>query len=238
LSRDFACRDARFIPSLFGDGWRVARTPADLPDKAQKGDETMGHAFSRIALSAGLAAALTLPAIAATSDWQIDPAHSAAQFAVKHLAISTVRGAFTKVQGTIQFDDQDITKSTVDVTIDPGSVDTRQPDRDKDLRSDHFFDVEHYPAITFKSKKVEQVSYGKLKVTGDLTIHGVTKEVVLDVDGPSAPIKDPWGHQRMGVSASAKISRHDFGVGANYGPAMIGDEISITIDAEMAQKGK
>jgi polyisoprenoid-binding protein YceI len=198
----------------------------------------MGHTFSRIALSAGLAAVLALPAVAATSDWQIDPAHSAAQFAVKHLAISTVRGAFTKVQGTIQFDDQDVTKSTVDVTIDPGSVDTRQPDRDKDLRSDHFFDVEHYPAITFKSKKVEQVSSGKLKVTGDLTIHGVTKEVVLDVDGPSAPIKDPWGHQRMGVSATAKISRRDFGVGASYGPAMIGDEISITIDAEMAQKGK
>jgi polyisoprenoid-binding protein YceI len=157
---------------------------------------------------------------------------------VKHLAISTVRGAFTKVQGTVQFDDQDITKSTVDVTVDAGSVDTRQPDRDKDLRSDHFFDVEHYPTITFKSKKVEQVSPGKLKVTGDLTIHGVTKEVALDVDGPSAPIKDPWGNQRMGVSASAKISRHDFGIGANYGPAMIGDEISITIDAEVAQKTK
>jgi polyisoprenoid-binding protein YceI len=198
----------------------------------------MGHAFSRIALATGLAAALVLPAVAATSNWQIDPAHSAAQFAVKHLAISTVRGAFTKVQGTVRFDDQDITKSTVDVTVDAGSVDTRQPDRDKDLRSDHFFDVEHYPAITFKSKKVEQVSLGKLKVTGDLTIHGVTKEVALDVDGPSAPIKDPWGNQRMGVSASAKISRRDFGIGANYGPAMIGDEISITIDAEMAQKTK
>jgi polyisoprenoid-binding protein YceI len=198
----------------------------------------MGHAFSRIVLSAGLAAALVVPAVAATSNWQIDPAHSAAQFAVKHLAISTVRGAFTKVQGTVQFDDQDITKSTVDVTVDAGSVDTRQPDRDKDLRSDHFFDVEHYPMITFKSKKVEQVSPGKLKVTGDLTIHGVTKEVALDVDGPSAPIKDPWGNQRMGVSASAKISRHDFGIGANYGPAMIGDEISIIIDAEMAQKTK
>jgi polyisoprenoid-binding protein YceI len=198
----------------------------------------MGHAFSRIALATGLAAALVLPAVAATSNWQIDPAHSAAQFAVKHLAISTVRGAFTKVQGTVRFDDQDITKSTVDVTVDAGSVDTRQPDRDKDLRSDHFFDVEHFPAITFKSKKVEQVSPGKLKVTGDLTIHGVTKEVALDVDGPSAPIKDPWGNPRMGVSASTKISRRDFGIGANYGPAMIGDEISITIDAEMAQKTK
>jgi polyisoprenoid-binding protein YceI len=198
----------------------------------------MGHAFSRIALSIALAAALVVPVVGATSNWQIDPAHSAAQFAVKHLAISTVRGAFTKVQGTVQFDDQDITKSTVDVTVDASSVDTREPNRDKDLRSDHFFDVEHFPTITFKSKKVEQVAPGKLKVTGDLTIHGVTKEVALDVDGPSAPIKDPWGNQRMGVSASAKINRRDFGIGANYGPAMIGDEISITIDAEMAQKTK
>jgi polyisoprenoid-binding protein YceI len=197
----------------------------------------MGQAFTRIALSAGLAATLAFPAVAATSSWQIDPAHSAAQFAVKHLAISTVRGAFTKVQGTVQFDDQDITKSTVEVTIDAGSVDTREPNRDKDLRSDHFFDVEHFPTITFKSKKVEQLSPGKLKMTGDLTIHGVTKEVVLDVDGPTAPIKDPFSNgQRMGVNASTKISRKDFGVGANYGAAMIGDEISITIDAEMSHK--
>jgi polyisoprenoid-binding protein YceI len=191
----------------------------------------MGQAFSRIALTAGLAAILSLPAAAATTTWQIDPAHSSAQFAVKHLMISTVRGAFTKVTGTIQFDDKDITKSTVDVTIDATSVDTRVADRDKDLKSDHFFDVEHYPTITFKSKRVEQVSPGKLKVTGDLTIRGATKEVVLDVDGPTAPVKDPWGNQRMGVSASSKITRQDYGI--TYGPGMIGDEISITIDAEM-----
>jgi polyisoprenoid-binding protein YceI len=191
----------------------------------------MGQAFSRIALTAGLAAVLSLPAAAATSTWQIDPAHSSAQFAVKHLMISTVRGAFTKVTGTIQFDDKDITKSTVDVTIDATSVDTRVADRDKDLKSDHFFDVEHYPTITFKSKRVEQVSPGKLKVTGDLTIRGATKEVVLDVDGPTAPVKDPWGNQRMGVNANSKITRQDYGI--TYGPGMIGDEIAITIDAEM-----
>lgn len=194
----------------------------------------MGQVFSRIALTAGLAAALSLPAAAATSDWQIDPAHSSAQFAVKHLAISTVRGAFTSVKGAIQLDDKDITKSTVDVTIDVNSVDTRVAARDKDLRSDHFFDVEHYPTITFKSKKVEQVAPGKLRVIGDLTIHGVTKEVALDVDGPSAPIKDPWGNQRVGINASSKITRQDFGI--TYGPGMIGDEVSITIDAEMFQK--
>jgi polyisoprenoid-binding protein YceI len=194
----------------------------------------MGQMFSRITLAAGLAAALALPALAATSDWQIDPAHSAAQFAVKHLAISTVRGAFTSVKGSVQFDDKDITKSTVDVTIDVNSVDTRVAARDKDLRSDHFFDADHFPTITFKSKRVEQVAPGKLKITGDLSIRGTTKEVVLDVDGPTAPIKDPWGNQRIGVNASAKITRQDFGI--TYGPGMIGDEISITIDAELFQK--
>src|SRR5277367_2542783 len=174
----------------------------------------MGQTFSRIALTAGLAAVLSLPAAAATSTWQIDPAHSSAQFAVKHLMISTVRGAFTSVKGSIQLDDKDITKSTVEVTIDVSSVDTRQPDRDKDLKSDHFFDADHFPTITFKSKKVEQVSPGKLKVTGDLTIRGTTKKVVLDVDGPTAPIKDPWGNQRIGVNANTTINRRNFTVGA------------------------
>ena len=196
----------------------------------------MGQILSRIAVTAGLAAVLSLPAAAATSTWQLDPAHSAAQFSVKHLAISTVRGAFTKLSGTVQFDDKDITKSSVEVTIDVNSVDTRQPDRDKDLRSDHFFDADHFSTITFKSKKVEQVAPGKLKITGDLTIHGTTKEAVLDVDGPSAPIKDPWGNQRVGVSASTTINRRDFAVGATYPAVMVGDDISITIDAEMIPK--
>jgi polyisoprenoid-binding protein YceI len=200
----------------------------------------MGHVFSRIAVTAGLAAALSLPAAAATSTWQIDPAHSSAQFAVKHLAISTVRGAFTKVNGTVQLDDKDITKSSVDVTIDVNSVDTRVPDRDKDLRSDHFFDAEHYPTITFKSKRIEQVAPGKLKVTGDLTIHGITKEVTLDVDGPTAPVKDPWGNQRIAINATTKINRQDFGVKWNAtmdnGGVVVGDEVAITIDAESVQK--
>jgi len=194
----------------------------------------MGQFFSRIAVTAGLVAALSLPTTAATSSWQIDPAHSSAQFAVKHLMISTVRGAFTSVKGSLQFDDKDITKSSVDVTIDVNSVDTRVPDRDKDLKNDHFFDADHFPTITFKSKRVEQVAPVKLKVTGDLTIHGITKEAVLDVDGPTAPVKDPWGNQRIGVSASSKVTRQDFGI--TYGPGMIGDEISITIDAELIQK--
>ncbi|HUE56059.1 MAG TPA: YceI family protein [Candidatus Udaeobacter sp.] len=200
----------------------------------------MGLNLSRTAIAASLAAVVSLPASAATSNWQIDPAHSSAQFAVRHLAISTVRGAFSKVTGTVALDDQDISKSIVDVTIDVASVDTRQPDRDNDLRSDKFFDVAHFPSITFKSKKVEQTAPGKLKVTGDLTIRGTTKEVVLDVDGPTAPMKDPWGNQRVAANASTKINRQDYGVKWNAtldnGGVVVGDDVSIVIDVELVKQ--
>jgi polyisoprenoid-binding protein YceI len=202
----------------------------------------MGIRLSRLALTAGVAAVLSLPAAAANSNWQIDSAHSSAQFSVRHLAISTVRGAFSKVTGTVALDDKDITKSTVDVTIDVTTVDTRESDRDKDLRSDRFFDVAHYPSMTFKSKKVEQVAPGKLKVTGDLTIRGTTKEVVLDVDGPTAPIKDPWGNQRAAATATTKVNRQDFGVKWNAtldnGGVVVSDDVSITIDVELVKKDK
>jgi polyisoprenoid-binding protein YceI len=200
----------------------------------------MGHFLSRAISIVGLTAVLSLPSAAATSTWQIDPNHSSAQFAVRHLAISTVRGAFTRVNGTVQLDDKDISKSSVDVTIDADSVDTRVPNRDKDLRSDHFFDVEKYPTITFKSTKVEQVEPGKLKVTGDLTIHGVTKQVVLDVEGPTAAVKDPWGNQRAAANGTTKINRQDFGVKWNAtmdgGGVVVGDDVAITIDVEVVQK--
>lgn len=200
----------------------------------------MGQLLSRITLSATLAAALALPAAAATTTWQIDPAHTAASFAVKHLMISTVRGEFKGITGTVNWDDQDITKSTVDVTIDSKTVDTNEPNRDKDLKSDKFFDVEKYPTITFKSKKVEQVSVGKLKVTGDLTIHGITKETVLDVEGPSASVKDPWGNTRVAIAATTKVNRQDYGVKWNAsidgGGVVVGDDVNITIDLEMIKK--
>jgi polyisoprenoid-binding protein YceI len=200
----------------------------------------MGHYLSRIAVTAGLAAVLSLPSGAATSEWKLDPQHSSAQFSVRHMAISTVRGAFSKVNGTIVLDDKDITKSTVDVTIDVTTVDTREPARDNDLRSDKFFDVAHFPTMTFKSKKVEQVAPGKLKVTGDLTIRGTTKEVVLDVDGPTAPVKDPWGYTRAAASATSKVNRQDFGVKWNAtldnGGVVVGDDVNITIDAEMIKQ--
>ena len=200
----------------------------------------MGQSLTRFALATGLAALLTLPASAATTTWQIDPAHTAAQFSVKHLAISTVRGGFSNVKGTVVIDDADVSKSSVDVTIDVTTVDTRTPDRDKDLKSDKFFDAAKYPTMTFKSTKVEQAGAGKLKVTGDLTIRGTTKSVVLDVDGPTAPVKDPWGNQRAAVNATTKINRQDFGVKWNAtmdnGGVVVGDEVAITIDAEMVQK--
>jgi polyisoprenoid-binding protein YceI len=181
-----------------------------------------------------------LPGRAATSTWKLDPRHSAAQFSVKHMGISTVRGGFSKVDGTVQYDEQDVTKSTVEVTIDVSTVDTREPARDKDLRSDHFFDVEHFPTMTFKSTKVEQLAAGKLKVTGDLTIRGTTKQVVLDVDGPSAPIKDSWGNQRSAINATTRINRQDFGVKWNAtldnGGVVVSDDVNINIDAEMTKQ--
>jgi polyisoprenoid-binding protein YceI len=177
--------------------------------------------------------ALAASAAAQTNTWQIDPAHSSAQFSVKHLGVSTVRGAFTKVSGSAKYDPADPSKTSLDATIDAASVDTRVDMRDKDLRSPHFLDVEKYPTITFHSKHVQPAGEGKLRITGDLTIKGTTKEVMLDVDGPTVAIKDPWGNQRVGASATTKINRNDFGVSAD--PGMIGDDLTITIDAELFQ---
>jgi len=189
--------------------------------------------MTRWVLSFLLVAILATVAAAQAGTWQMDPNHSAAQFSVRHLGVSTVRGAFTKVSGSAKYDPADSTKTALDATIDASSVDTRVEMRDKDLRSPNFLDVAKYPTITFHSKQVKAAGEGKLQIVGDLTIHGVTKEVSLDVDGPSAPIKDPWGNQRMGASASTKINRQDFGVSGAAG--VVGDEITITIDTELIQ---
>ena len=186
---------------------------------------------SKPLLAFAIVTLLATTATAQVQTWNIDPNHTAAQFSVRHLGISTVRGAFTKVTGTVQYDPANPAKTVIDASIDANSIDTRVEMRDNDLRSEHFFNVAKFPALTFKSKKVEAAGAGKLKVTGDLTIKGVTKEAVLDVDVPGAPIKDPWGNQRMGTSASTKINRQDFGVNADSG--MVGDDIPITIDLEM-----
>jgi len=200
----------------------------------------MGQAMRKLAAVGILTGTMAFQASAATTTWKIDPLHTAAQFAVKHMMISTVRGEFKGVTGAVIWDDQDVTKSSVDVTIDAKTVNTGEEKRDQDLRSANFFEVEKFPTLTFKSKKVESAGAGKLKITGDLTMHGVTKEVVLDVEGPSAAVKDPWGNTRAAASATTKVNRQDFGVKWNAnmdgGGVVVGDTVTITIDLEMVKQ--
>ncbi len=189
----------------------------------------------------GFAAVIFLlaPAFAQTSTWTIDPMHSAAEFSVRHMAISNVKGNFTKVSGTVSLDEKDITKSSVDAVIDASSVDTRVADRDADLKSPKFFDVAKFPTLTFKSKKIEK-SGDKLSLTGDLTIHGVTREVTLDLEPSTATVTDPWGNERRGFSATTKIIRQDFGLvwqgAAKTGEMVIGDEVKIALEIELVKK--
>jgi polyisoprenoid-binding protein YceI len=189
----------------------------------------------------GIASVFALASMSAFAQttWNIDPAHSTAQFTVRHLGISNVTGSFTKVSGSVVLNDKDITQSQVAASIDVNSVDTRVDARDKDLKSPNFFDVEKYPTIEFKSKKITG-SAGKLKVIGDLTIHGATHEVTLDVDGPTPEVADPWGNARRGISATTSINRQDFNLTYNKmlgtGEAMIGDTVKIQIDAEIVKK--
>ena len=183
---------------------------------------------------------LAAPGLLHAAPWEFDPDHTGVHFKVRHLVISSVRGEFEKVSGKIVYDEADITKSAADITIDAASVNTRVAKRDDDLRSPNFLDVAKYPKITFKSKRVEKAADGTLKMTGDLTIRGVTKEVVLTVDGPTPTIKDPWGNFRVGGQATTKINRKDFGLLWNQtletGGLAVGDEVEITIDVEIYKK--
>jgi polyisoprenoid-binding protein YceI len=179
-------------------------------------------------------ALLAFPALVLAADtWNLDGSHSQTSFTVKHLLISTVRGEFGKTEAKVVLDEGDLTRSTVTATIDVASVNTREAKRDAHLKSPEFFDAAKFPTITFKSTKVEKAAEG-LKVTGDLTMHGVTRSVVLDVTGPTAEIKDSWGLTRRGLSATTKINRKDFGV--SYGPdAVVSDLVTISIDAELVK---
>lgn len=183
---------------------------------------------------------LAVPGLVLAGPWQFDPDHTGVHFKVRHLMVSTVHGEFEKVSGKIVYDEADVTKSSADITIDAASVNTRVQKRDEDLRSPNFLDVAKYPTITFKSKRVEKAGGGTLKMTGDLTIRGVTREVVLTVEGPTPAIKDPWGNLRVGGQATTKISRKDFGVVWNaaleMGGAVVGDEVEISIDVEIYRK--
>jgi polyisoprenoid-binding protein YceI len=174
------------------------------------------------------------------TQWQIDPAHSAAHFSVRHLMISNVRGEFTKLSGSALINPADPAKSSVEITIEAASLNTREPQRDEHLRSADFFDVANHPTLTFRSKRIETRGAENFKLTGDLTIRGVTKEVTFDVEGPTASVTDPWGNVRAGVSASAKINRKDFGLAWNAlteaGGVVVGDEVKITVEAELIQQ--
>jgi polyisoprenoid-binding protein YceI len=173
-------------------------------------------------------------ALGETATWSVDPSHSTVGFSVRHLVISNVKGEFGKYVGKVQLDDRDVARSSVEASIDVGSIDTRSADRDGHLKSPDFFDVAKYPTITFKSTKVAKAGKDRLRVTGDLTLHGVTRPLTLDVStGPE--VKGLYGETRRGYAATAKIDRKDFGLVWNKlveaGPA-IGDEVTLTLELE------
>jgi polyisoprenoid-binding protein YceI len=175
----------------------------------------------------------------AVSTWNIDPAHSVAEFKVKHMMISNVKGQFAKVSGVLNFDETDLSKSHVEASIDAASINTREEQRDAHLKSADFFHVEQHPTLSFKSTRITQVGDGELKVAGDLSIRGVTRNVVFTVEGPTPPAKDPWGNTRIGLSATTKINRKDFGLIWNAaletGGILVGDEVTITLDVQFVK---
>jgi len=200
----------------------------------------MSKATTRFVVAAALLAALAVPSWAQSTLWQIDPAHSVAQFSVRHMMISNVKGEFSKLAGVVNLDEKDLTRSTVEVSIDTTTINTRVPKRDADLRGANFLDVEKYPTMTFRSKRIVAGDSGRYKLTGDLTIHGASREVTFDVEGPTPAIKDPGGNLRVGAAATAKINRKDFGLIWNAvlesGGAVVGDEVMITVDLELVKK--
>jgi polyisoprenoid-binding protein YceI len=193
--------------------------------------------MKRIIASISTIIALSLPALAFATTWNIDPDHSNIGFKVRHLMVSNVKGSFEKHSGVVEINDKDITKSKVEVSIDTQSINTNVQKRDDHLRSADFFDVSTYPTMTFVSKKVVKAGKDKLKVTGDLTLRGVTRQVVLDVEGPSRESKDLQGAIRRGASASTKINRKDFGMVWNKaietGGVIVGEEVTIALEIEM-----
>jgi polyisoprenoid-binding protein YceI len=171
-----------------------------------------------------------------TSAWKVDPVHSSAEFKVKHMMISNVKGHFTGISGELLLDPKNIANSRVEASIDAGSINTREADRDAHLKSSDFFDVQKFPVLNFQSTRIERAGDGELAVTGDLTIHGVTRPVVFQVEGPTPEGKDPWGNTRIGLSATTKINRKDFGLIWNAaletGGILVGEDVTITLDVQ------
>ena len=174
-----------------------------------------------------------------TTTWNLDPVHSVAEFKVKHMMISNVKGQFTGISGVLTLDESDAANSSVEASIDATSINTRDAQRDGHLKSADFFDVEKFPTLGFKSTSVARTGDDELAVTGDLTIHGVTRPVVFKVEGPSAAGKDPWGNTRVGLSAVTKINRKDFGLGWNAvleaGGVLVGEEVTLTLDVQFVK---
>jgi len=181
----------------------------------------------------------SVPATATT--WTIDPVHSSAEFRVKHLMIANVRGRFTGVSGILTYNPADLTQSRVEASIDASTIDTRDPQRDTHLKSPDFFDVEKFPALTFHSSRVTRRADGSIAVAGPLSIHGVTREVEFAVDGPTPPVKDPWGNTRVAITATTHIIRRDFGLEWNAalesGGVLVGEEVAIMLELEFVQAG-
>jgi polyisoprenoid-binding protein YceI len=196
--------------------------------------------MKRLLTAVSVVLILALPLLVSASDYRLDPDHYSIQFKIRHLTVSNVTGTFQRATGTATFDDRDPAASKVEATIDTASIDTGHAKRDEHLRGPDFFDVAKYPTITFVSRKVEKAGPGKMKIIGNLTMHGITREVTIDVEGPTPEIKDPWGNFRRGVSGTAKINRNDFGITWNKtmdtGGLIIGEEVSIYIDVEWIRK--
>jgi polyisoprenoid-binding protein YceI len=176
------------------------------------------------------------------STWNIDPAHTVAEFKVKHMMIAHVKGRFSRVSGVLALDESNPANSRIEASIDAASLDTHDEQRDGHLKSADFFDVEKFPKLQFQSTQVRSVGDAELSVEGDLTMHGITRKVKFDVEGPTPPVKDPWGNTRVAISATTKINRKDFGLNWNAtletGGFLVGDDVTITLEAEFVKAKK
>jgi polyisoprenoid-binding protein YceI len=196
--------------------------------------------MKRLVLATAAMFVLIIPVRIFAATWQIDPDHSSFQFKVRHMMVSNVKGDFTKARGVVTIDENDVNNLKVEVTIDPASVNTDHAKRDEHLRGEDFFNVAKFPRITFVSNKVTKVDANRLKVIGDLTICGITKEISVDVEGPTSEIRDPGGNMRRGATGTAKIKRKDFGILWNRvldnGGLVVGDEVNIAIEVELVKR--
>ena len=196
--------------------------------------------MKRSLLRGFVAVLLGIPIFAYAATYQIDPDHSNFQFKIRHMTVSNVKGEFKRVNSIVTIDDNDLTRLKVEVILDAASVNTDNAKRDDHLRSEDFFDVAKYPTITFVSRKVTKVDQNRLKVVGDLTIRGVTREVTVDVDGPTPEVRDPGGNIRRGATGTLKINRKDFGMGwhktLDNGGLVVGDDVNISVEVELVRK--